>query len=188
MKRIILFCMAATIILLYGCAEKPVHVPLAQRVPVTTPGDDQKSAVTDSQKGKEGVISEEELLRQEQERKRRAAEEEAAKARFSDVYFEFDSYVIRSEDIPILKEAAAWLIRNEAVKLTIEGHCDERGTTDYNLALGQKRAEAARDYLAKLGVSDTRMRVVSYGKEAPMDTGHTEASWAKNRRAHFIFQ
>ena len=71
------------------------------------------------------------------------------------------------------------------MKVTVEGHCDERGTVDYNLALGDQRARAARDYLVSLGVAAERVRVVSLGKERPMDAGHDEAAWAKNRRAHF---
>ena len=69
--------------------------------------------------------------------------------------------------------------------MTVEGHCDERGTVDYNLALGEQRARAARDYLVSLGVAAERVRVVSFGKERPLDAGHDEAAWAKNRRAHF---
>jgi peptidoglycan-associated lipoprotein len=109
---------------------------------------------------------------------------DAASARLQDIYFDFDSYIIRSDDMPILKKMAEWLTANQAIKLTIEGYCDERGTTEYNLALGQKRAEAAKDYFVKSGVSASRIRTVSYGKEAPVDPGHTEEAWAKNRRAH----
>jgi peptidoglycan-associated lipoprotein len=83
---------------------------------------------------------------------------------------------------------ADWLVANQAIKLTIEGYCDERGTTEYNLALGQKRAEAAKDYFVKSGVSASRLKTVSYGKEAPLDAAHTEQAWAKNRRAHFASQ
>ena len=108
--------------------------------------------------------------------------------RLTDIYFEFDSYNIRPDDIPVLTDLAARLSANQAAKLTVEGHCDERGTVEYNLALGQKRADAAKDYLVKLGVSDKRIRIVSYGKEAPLLPGHAEEAWAKNRRAHFVVQ
>jgi peptidoglycan-associated lipoprotein len=83
---------------------------------------------------------------------------------------------------------ADWLSGNQEIKLTIEGYCDEWGTTEYNLALGQKRAEAAKDYFVASGVSASRIRTVSYGKEAPVDAGHTEEAWARNRRAHFASQ
>ena len=85
----------------------------------------------------------------------------------------------------LIKDVAAWLNQNQAIKLTVEGHCDERGTIDYNLALGQKRAEAVKSQLVKLGVKEERIKTISYGKEMPADPGHTEAAWAKNRRAHF---
>ena len=95
---------------------------------------------------------------------------------------------MRSEDGPALQKLAALLTAHQALSLTIEGHCDERGTTEYNLVLGQKRAEAAKDYLVKLGVSDKRIKTISYGKEAPIQPGHTESDWSKNRRAHFVTQ
>ncbi len=99
-------------------------------------------------------ISEEELARQERERQRLAAEAAAATAaHLPDVYFDFDSYIIRNQDVPMLKNMAGWLSKNQSVKVVVEGYCDERGTTEYNLALGQKRAEAAKDFLVKSGVS-----------------------------------
>ena len=85
----------------------------------------------------------------------------------------------------LITDIAAWLNQNKAAKLTVEGHCDERGTIDYNLALGEKRAESVKSQLVKAGVKDDRIKTISYGKEAPADPGHTEAAWAKNRRAHF---
>jgi peptidoglycan-associated lipoprotein len=154
---------------------------------VSTGGQSSSEEGAVSQRGKEGGITEEELSRAEQER-RRAAAQEAVAAHLQDIYFDFDSYTIRSDDLPILKKMADWLTANQAIKLTVEGHCDERGTTEYNLALGQKRAEAAKDYLVKSGVSAGRIRTVSYGKEAPVDQGHTEEAWVKNRRAHFASQ
>ena len=79
----------------------------------------------------------------------------------------------------VLKRYATWVV-------TIEGHCDERGTAEYNLALGERRAVAARSYLVSLGIGADRLKTVSYGKEFPFDPGHDEAAWAKNRRAHFV--
>jgi peptidoglycan-associated lipoprotein len=104
----------------------------------------------------------------------------------NDVFFAFDRYNLTDESKGILEGNAAELKRDADASITIEGHCDERGTISYNLALGEKRAIAARDYLVSLGVSGSRVNVVSYGKERPFDTGHTEAAWAKNRRAHFV--
>jgi peptidoglycan-associated lipoprotein len=78
-----------------------------------------------------------------------------------------------------------WLKQSRATTITVEGHCDERGTVEYNFALGQKRAESVKEHLVKMGVEGSRIKTVSYGKETPSDTGHSEDAWAKNRRAHF---
>jgi peptidoglycan-associated lipoprotein len=98
----------------------------------------------------------------------------------------FDSYALSSEAKGTLEQNAKELKRVTATNVTIEGHCDERGTKAYNLALGEKRANAAKDYLVALGVSGSRINTVSYGKERPFDDGHDESAWAKNRRAHFV--
>ena len=103
----------------------------------------------------------------------------------ADVRFELDRASLTDEARATLEKHALWLQGHREVKVTVEGHCDERGTTDYNLALGEQRARAARDYLASLGVSSARMRTVSYGKERPLDPAPTEEAFAKNRRAHF---
>ncbi len=103
----------------------------------------------------------------------------------ADVHFEYDRANLTDEARATLEKHALWLQGNRNVKVTVEGHCDERGTTEYNLALGEQRARAARDYLASLGVSASRMRTVSYGKERPLDPGDNEQAFAKNRRAHF---
>jgi peptidoglycan-associated lipoprotein len=99
------------------------------------------------------------------------------------ILFETDSYSVDSEDRAILDAQAAWLQRNGAVRVTIEGHADERGTREYNLALGDRRANAAKNYLAARGISPGRMSVISWGKERPAAIGSDEGSWAQNRRA-----
>lgn len=104
----------------------------------------------------------------------------------ADVYFEYDQARLGDEARAILEKHALWLQNHRAARATIEGHCDERGTTDYNLALGEQRARAARDYLVSLGVAGDRLTTVSYGKERPLDPASNEAAWAKNRRAHFL--
>jgi peptidoglycan-associated lipoprotein len=101
-------------------------------------------------------------------------------------YFEFDSSELSTEAQRALDADAALLKQNSAWAITIEGHCDERGTPEYNLALGERRAVAARTYLVSLGISADRLRTVSYGKEFPFDPGHDDAAYAKNRRAHFV--
>jgi peptidoglycan-associated lipoprotein len=106
-----------------------------------------------------------------------------AQAGSDTIYFDTDMYDIDAGDRAILDAQAAWLVANPGVRVTIEGHCDERGTREYNLALGERRANAAANYLAQRGVSSSRMTVISYGKERPVALGSDPASWAQNRRA-----
>lgn len=102
------------------------------------------------------------------------------------IYFDFDRFDLTSESIATLNELAAYLKTNPGLKVTIEGHCDERGTNEYNLALGERRAKAAYDYLVSQGVDGQRLSRVSYGEERPVDAGHNEEAWAKNRRSEFV--
>jgi peptidoglycan-associated lipoprotein len=99
------------------------------------------------------------------------------------IFFETDSYSVDDEDRQVLNAQAAWLRQHPNVRVTIEGHCDERGTREYNLALGDRRANAAKNYLASLGIDVGRMTTISYGKERPVALGSDEEAWAKNRRA-----
>jgi len=101
-------------------------------------------------------------------------------------FFDYDKADIRSDARDVLAANATWLKKYPSVQFTIEGHTDERGTAQYNLALGDRRANAAKDYLVSLGVDASRVKTVSYGKERPFATGHDEDSWQKNRRAHFV--
>ena len=102
-----------------------------------------------------------------------------------DVQFEYDQARLSDQGRAIVERHALWLQNHRAAKVVVEGHCDERGTTDYNLALGEQRARVVRDYLVSLGVAGDRLTTVSYGKERPLDTGSNESAWARNRRAHF---
>ncbi len=121
-----------------------------------------------------------------------AAQEPAAAApepanavvELNDIHFDFDKYNIRTGDAEILKKDYDWFTANTG-RVKIEGYCDERGTVEYNLVLGQKRADSTKSYMTKLGVDGNRIETISYGKERPLDPGHNEAAWAKNRRAHF---
>jgi peptidoglycan-associated lipoprotein len=103
-----------------------------------------------------------------------------------DIHFDFDKYDIRPEDTTILRENGALLKKYPKVKIQIEGHCDERGTVEYNLALGERRATSTKNYLVSLGISADRLSTISYGKERPLDPGHNEEAWTKNRRAHTV--
>lgn len=101
------------------------------------------------------------------------------------IYFDFDKSNIKPEFQSVLEGVAGWLNRKPNKQLLIEGHCDERGTNEYNLALGERRSLSIRRYLVGLGISPERLHTISYGEERPADPGHSEASWSKNRRAEF---
>jgi len=105
-----------------------------------------------------------------------------------DVYFDFDRYDLRADSREILKANSAWLKANPGAQVQIEGHCDERGTTEYNVALGSRRAESVKDYLVTLGTTADRLSTISYGEEVPVCREQSEECWQKNRRARFVVQ
>jgi len=105
-----------------------------------------------------------------------------------DVFFDFDKSALRTDAREQLDMNAKWLQANASKKVTIEGHCDERGTSEYNLALGERRARSAKDYLVNLGADSGRLTTISYGEEKPFALGHNEEAWAQNRRDHFVVQ
>ncbi len=107
---------------------------------------------------------------------------------FENIHFDFDKAFIRDDAKPTLQAVAEYMKKNPGAKLQIEGHCDERGTSEYNLALGQRRADSAMKYLGNLGVDKNRLSTISYGEEKPEDPGHNEEAWAKNRRAVFVLR
>jgi peptidoglycan-associated lipoprotein len=124
----------------------------------------------------------------------KAREERLAAQRLADdiktfesehIYFAFDKYDLLHYSQAVLKEKAAWLRGNETYGVWVEGHCDERGTSEYNLALGERRAHAAQEFLVALGISKDRIKTISYGEERPDDPGHNEKAWSKNRRDEF---
>jgi peptidoglycan-associated lipoprotein len=126
----------------------------------------EKSLVAKKEPGIEGEIYESKLLK--------------------DIRFDYDKYDIRPGDAEVLKENAAVLKKYPTVKIQVEGHCDERGTNEYNLALGERRANSTKKYLTSLGISLDRMSTISYGEERPFDSSPHEEAWAKNRRAHTV--
>ncbi len=117
---------------------------------------------------------------------RPSLKEFTAVAALKDVFFEFDKYDIRAEDAKTLDANATWLKSNAENLVLIEGHCDERGTNEYNLALGERRAKAAMNYLVSQGVQANRITIISYGEERPLCNEKNESCWSKNRRAHFL--
>ena len=112
-------------------------------------------------------------------------EDRAALANYT-VHFKYDSAAVQKSEKANLEAVASALSADATLKLLIEGHCDERGTEEYNRSLGERRALALREALAKMGVDPSRVRTISYGKDKPADTGHDEAAWAKNRRGEFV--
>ena len=110
----------------------------------------------------------------------------AASSPLKDVLFEFDSYDLRGNARDVLRGNADWLKSNPSARIEVEGHCDERGTSEYNLALGARRSQAAKDYLVSLGISPERISTISYGEEIPVCTEHDENCWRQNRRARFV--
>ena len=190
MKYFSLLLLSVLIALSSGCAPKVVAPAQAPEKPAYAGAEEKTIEVG---KKPEGGILEEDLTTKA-ERERLAREREKAelektradetKSLFKDIRFEYDSYAVRAEEMPRLKDISQWLGRHKSAVLTVEGHCDERGTQEYNLMLGQKRAEAVKEQLARLGVDEKRIKTVSYGKEAPLDPGHAEEAWAVNRRAH----
>ena len=113
---------------------------------------------------------------------------ESTGERFSleDAFFDFDDFSLRQDAKSSLEKDGKYLEKNSGTSVVIEGHCDERGSVEYNLALGEKRARAAKDYLVSYGIPASRLTTISYGKERPFDDGHDEGAWAKNRRAHVV--
>jgi peptidoglycan-associated lipoprotein len=104
----------------------------------------------------------------------------------SDINFDFDSFSIRPDARDILKTNANYFMKNRVSSIVVEGHCDERGTAEYNMALGERRAQETKNYLVNLGIKEATIRTVSFGEENPLDPASNEEAWAKNRRAHFV--
>lgn len=130
-------------------------------------------------------VSAAQQLRLEEEQKRQQLE---SLQNEQVVYFDFDRSSIRSEDYGLLDKHAAFLVKNPSVSVVIEGHTDERGTPDYNIALGERRAKSVQTYLENAGVSASQISVVSYGEEKPAEAGHSQANFAKNRRGVLVYQ
>jgi peptidoglycan-associated lipoprotein len=149
--------------------------------------------------------AEKKMTAEEKERAKRAAEEQKAfeeslakktypgisgevweSTQLKDIHFAFDQYDLNEEARKTLSDIAKVLAAHTSLVIQIEGHCDERGSNEYNLALGERRAASAKEYLTKLGVQASRLSTISYGEEMPLDPGHNEVAWAKNRRCHFV--
>jgi peptidoglycan-associated lipoprotein len=171
---------------LFSCSKKEVKSEGIVSKPPTAVEDE---AAKKRVRIREQELAEKELREKalrEEEAKRLKAASEKAHFESEDIHFEFDQSILSDTAKQILNKKAQWLKDYPSAKILIEGYCDERGDSEYNLALGQKRAEAAMNYLTSLGINASRISTISYGEEKPLDPAPNEAAWAKNRRAHFV--
>jgi peptidoglycan-associated lipoprotein len=176
-RLIILVILMAAVAISLGCGGKKVR-PL-----------EDEEAVLEAARRK--AMDEEEARRREAEEReaiKPIRPDEGAMVQLDPIHFDYDKYNLTGTAISILSENAAALMDNPDLQITIEGHCDDRGTDEYNLALGEKRALAARDFLVNFGIAKSRISVISYGEERPVDPRENEEAWAKNRRAAFVIK
>jgi peptidoglycan-associated lipoprotein len=169
-----------------GCAKKTVDSSPTAVSDVDAEKAAEEARQREEARMREQQLQEERLARERAENERaREMEEVAEKITANMVHFAFDSYELRPDGRKILQSKAELLKESPDIRLLIEGHCDERGTAEYNLALGERRARAAYEFLVLLGVNPNRMQIVSYGKERPLNPASNETAWAENRRAQF---
>jgi peptidoglycan-associated lipoprotein len=181
-----------------SCAKKTVKVDLAQTQEDEAAKLAAEKAKLAAEKAKQEEIARQRTLderrRQEDEKRRQeeAARREIIAARNlfmnENIYFDFDKSNLKPEAQEVLKRKAEWLRKNPGESVIIEGHCDERGTNEYNLALGDRRAQSANNFLINLGIAKSRLTTISYGEERPADPQHNEEAWSKNRRNHFVLE
>ena len=164
-----------------SCAKKEVMAE-PEVAPAEQPAEEMSQTDAEAEAAEKARMEAERLAAEEAERAM-----EAARQAFTseDVYFEFDSSALLPMAQETLSKKADYMLHNPGQSVTVEGHCDERGTAAYNLALGERRADAAKAFLVNLGVNADEISTISYGEEQPVDPGHNEEAWAKNRRDHF---
>ena len=178
MKKLLVYSLAIILVfsLVVSCKKKPKELPPPPPQAVEQPQVEKVEAPV----VQEPKLSEEELYL------RKSLEQINLEKPLGTIYFDYDRAVIREDARATMEGNADWLKKFRTAKILVEGHCDERGTEEYNLALGEKRAKAAQDYLLSLGVSSDRIRIISYGKSQPINPGHDEGAWQMNRRAQFL--
>lgn len=164
-------------LLSFGCAKKKVSTEVE-----TMEAPKEEAAVVEAEKGEGEIQAAKEEVKGEDISR---VETAPAGPPFSDIYFDFDRYDIKGEYKDTLTKVSTWMLNNGASVL-VEGHCDERGTNEYNLALGDRRATAVKKFLAAGGVSSKKIETISLGEEKPVCTESTESCWSRNRRAHFV--
>lgn len=191
MNRTYLFVSLTIVALLLtpSCAKKKIDTaptPLpSSRAETQQTGTD---AAGSEEPARQGGIGEGNLLESDRDARSPLSRTAVDRAAFEneDIHFEFDSAVLTVQAQQILKGKVRWLKDNPGISVTVEGHCDDRGTNEYNLALGERRAQSAQKYLVTLGVDESRLERVSYGEERLLASGTSEAAQAKNRRVHFV--
>ena len=178
MKKLIVYSLAIVLIfsLAVACKKKPKEVP----PPPPQVQEQPKVEKVEPPVVQEPQLTEEEIFLQ------KSLDQINREKPLGTVYFDYDRAVIRDDARATLDGNAAWLKRFRTAKILVEGHCDERGTEEYNLALGEKRAKATQDYLLSVGIPADRIKIISYGKSQPINPGHDENSWQMNRRAQFL--
>lgn len=179
-----------TALMLGGCAKKEVIKAEEPKVPVAAPTPEAKPPASLPVPQPVPSVPQKAEVAQEPvaaaEAQKAVPDETVRKVQLETIYFDFDKSELRERDRAILTANAGIIMDKLKENVRIEGHCDERGSAEYNLALGERRAGSAMRYLVTLGVPEERLSIVSYGKEKPLDPGHTEDAWAKNRRAQFV--
>jgi peptidoglycan-associated lipoprotein len=179
MKKFLIILLLFSVI---GCAKKYVKAPEEAGKPVETAAEEAVEPEVETEVVEEMVIAKE----KERVDETFLSPEEEAKSVFKDVLFDYDKYNIREDARPVLNTVASFLNDKKNLNIVIEGHCDERGTNEYNLALGERRSKATKNYLVSLGVSPARMIIITYGEEKPGCMEQNESCWQSNRRAHFV--
>lgn len=173
------------ILLINGCAKQAMKETQEEKTAVSqkeAAAGPAKSVETDEQRAAREKALKEAAMKEKE------ADEAKKETVFEDIHFDFDKCDLRPEARETLKKLGDYLTANKEAKVLIEGNCDERGSEEYNLALGEKRSVSAMKYLISLGASKGQVKTISYGKERPLDPGHNEEAWAKNRRDHFVIQ
>lgn len=185
MKNLFLTFVAIGIVI-SGCSQKSVVRPVEQPKQDAKQSQGEKMQAEQQKSIPAEKVTSSDIAADRASRDLREIEE--LQAKLQDIHFDYDKYAVRAEEKPALKTVSDILLKNKNLKVTIEGHCDERGTNEYNLALGDKRANAVKEQLLSLGIPSGRIETISYGEEKPACTESTEACWAKNRRAHFAVE
>ncbi len=179
--QVIIFIAAVILVFAAGCAKKETVMESSTQPQSEVKQEAAVPAAPPEVKPAPPV----ETVKPAQEPEQKPVAVEAPKS-LTDIHFDYDQDVLRPGDRKILDAHAGWLMKNPDATVMIEGNCDERGTEEYNLALGQRRADAAKKYLIELGVDAKRMSTISYGEDRPVDPGHDEEAWARNRNDHFV--